>query len=418
MNLKVVSDIYKNDKTLFFKKFLIKSLRIFFSLFYLPISIIFLLLMAVVRPFIVVRIGNLPSSRIHHFAVNTELFLLKDKNKNKKTIDIFYCENFISNKFLKKKWKEKIYIGNRFLFSQINFLVSIFLNKNIHLMELDTDRDTENFFCNSKPLLKLSDEEKSKGFEELKKIGLSKNDKFICLMNRDSSYLAKTFPGVDWSYHNYRDSKIDNYLLAAETLTKRGYFVFRMGSITKNKIETNNEKIIDYANSEFKSEFLDLFLMENCKFGITGNVGLDGLFRTFRKPSVICSMVPIGYLATYRNDWVHLFKKHFSLKKNRNLSLNEIFDLGLASSLRTEDFKKKNIELIENTPEEIRDAVIELDDRLNNKFEENEEQKNLQKKFWYLYEKNLEKHNIKYLHEKLFGVHSSNFLKSNNYFLE
>ena len=95
MNLKVVSDIYKNDKTLFFNKFLIKSLRIFFSLFYIPISIIFLLLMAVVRPFIVVRIGNLPSSRIHHFAVNTELFLLKDKNKNKKTIDIFYCENFI-----------------------------------------------------------------------------------------------------------------------------------------------------------------------------------------------------------------------------------------------------------------------------------------------------------------------------------
>jgi putative glycosyltransferase (TIGR04372 family) len=416
MNFERVLQIYKNNKILFFKKALIKSLKIFFSLFYLPISIIFLLIMVVSRPFVVIRVGIMPSSRIHHFAVNTELFLLKKKNK--KTIDIFYCENHISNKYLKKKWREKIYIGNKFLFSQINLLLSIFLNKNIHQMELDTDRDVENFFYNSKPLLTLSEEEKSKGFEELKKIGLTKNDEFICLMNRDSTYLSKTFPGMDWSYHNYRDSKIDNYLLAAETLTKRGYFVFRMGTVTKKKIETTNEKIIDYSNSQFKSEFLDLFLMENCKFGITGNVGLDGLFRTFRKPSVICSMVPIGYLATYRNDWVHLFKKHFSLKKNRNLSLNEIFDLGLATSLRTEDFKKKNIELIENTPEEIRDAVIELDDRLNNKFEENKEQKNLQKKFWYLYEKNLEKHNIKYLHGKLFGFHSSNFLKSNNYFLE
>ena len=418
MNLKIVLQIYRSNKILFFKKLSIKSLKIFFSLFYLPISIIFLLLMFVIRPFIVIRIGIIPSSRIHHFAVNTELFLLKNKNKNKKTIDIFYCENFISNKFLKKKWKEKIYIGNKFLFSQINFLVSIFLNKNIHLMELDTDRDTENFFSNSKPLLKLSDKEKSKGFEELKKIGLSKNDKFICLMNRDSSYLAKTYPGVDWSYHNYRDSKIDNYLLAAETLTKRGYFVFRMGTITKEKIETNNKKIIDYANSEFKSEFLDLFLLENCKFGITGNVGLDGLFRTFRKPSVICSMVPIGYLATYRNDWVHLFKKHYSLEKKKMLSLNEIFDLGLALTLKTEDFKKKNVELIENTPEEIRDAAIELDNRLNEIYVETLEQKNLQKKFWLLYEKNLEKSNAKHLHGKLFGLHSSSFLKANDYFLE
>ena len=50
-------------------------------------------------------------------------------------------------------------------------------------MELDTDRDVENFFYNSKPLLTLSEEEKSKGFEELKKIGLTKNDEFICLIN-------------------------------------------------------------------------------------------------------------------------------------------------------------------------------------------------------------------------------------------
>ena len=44
--------------------------------------------------------------------------------------------------------------------------------------------------------------------------------------------------------------------------------------------------------------------------------------------------------------------------------------------------------------------------------------KNLQKKFWLLYEKNLEKSNAKHLHGKLFGLHSSSFLKANDYFLE
>ena len=129
-------------------------------------------------------------------------------------------------------------------------------------------------------------------------------------------------------------------------------------------------------------------------------------------------MVPIAYLATYRNDWVHLFKKHYSLEKKKMLSLNEIFDLGLALTLKTEDFKKKNVELMENTPEEIRDAAIELDNRLNKIYVETLEQKNLQKKFWLLYEKNLEKSNAKHLHGKLFGLHSSSFLKANDYFLE
>ena len=105
MNFEKVLQIYKNNKFLFFKKALNKSFKIFFSLFYLPISIIFLLIIIISKPFIIIRIGELPSSRIHHFAVNTELFLLKKKNKN--TLDIFYCENHISNNFLKKKMERK-----------------------------------------------------------------------------------------------------------------------------------------------------------------------------------------------------------------------------------------------------------------------------------------------------------------------
>ena len=415
-NFEKVLEIYKKNKIIFFKKIVLKSLKIFFSLFYLPISLFILIIIIICKPFILIRVGLIPSSRIHHFAVNTELYLLKKKIK--KSLDIFYCENHISNKFLKKKWKEKIFIGNKFIFSQVDFLIKFFLNKNLHQMQLDTDRDVLNYFQKSQPTLILNNLEKSKGYEELEKIGIKKNEKFVCLMNRDSSYLKKTFPKMNWDYHNYRDSNIDNYLMAAEALTKRGYFVLRMGSVTEQKINSNNNRIIDYSNSEFRSEFLDLFLIENCKFGITGNVGLDGLFRTFRKPAVICSMVPVGYLATYRDDWIHLFKKHYSQEKNRNLSLSEIFELGLGLSLKTEDFNKKKIKLIENTPEEIRDAVLQLDDRLNKKYKETLDEQNLQKKFWQLYEKNLKKHNARHLHGKFFGNHSSSFLKNNDYFLE
>ena len=62
------------------------------------------------------------------------------------------------------------------------------------------------------------------------------------------------------------------------------------------------------------------------------------------------------------------------------------------------------------------EMALELDDRLNNKHRDFR-RKNLQKKFWDIYEKNLEKYNAKHLHGK-FWTHSSKFLKANDYFLE
>ena len=43
-------------------------------------------------------------------------------------------------------------------------------------------------------------------------------------------------------------------------IAKKGLFVFRMGKSAQQKINTNNPMIIDYANSELKSDFMDIFL--------------------------------------------------------------------------------------------------------------------------------------------------------------
>jgi hypothetical protein len=54
---------------------------------------------------------------------------------------------------------------------------------------------------------------------------------------------------------------------------------------------------------------------------------------------------------------------------------------------KDEIFKNNNIELQENTPEEIRDLVIEMDDRIKDKWHETGEDILLQKSFWYIFEK-------------------------------
>ena len=50
-----------------------------------------------------------------------------------------------------------------------------------------------------------------------------------------------------------------------------------------------------------------------------------------------------------------------------------------------EIFAKLNLELIENTPEEIKAVTIEMDDRLNANWQTTEEDEELQQRFWALF---------------------------------
>ena len=76
----------------------------------------------------------------------------------------------------------------------------------------------------------------------------------------------KTSRNNNWSYHDYRHWDLDNFFLAAKELTKKGYYVFRMGVYAEKEFKSNNPKIIDYVNSDLKSDFMDVFLGANVLF--------------------------------------------------------------------------------------------------------------------------------------------------------
>jgi hypothetical protein len=59
---------------------------------------------------------------------------------------------------------------------------------------------------------------------------INKEARFVCFSSRGSAYLQSVFSHVSWSYHDYQDCHILNYLPAVEVLTQRGYFTLRMGA--------------------------------------------------------------------------------------------------------------------------------------------------------------------------------------------
>ena len=85
--------------------------------------------------------------------------------------------------------------------------------------------------------------------------------------------------------------------MAAEELAKRGYYVFRMGVNVLKPLKSSNSKVIDYANLQIRSDFMDIYLAAKCSFCVSTFAGFDEICHDFRKPLVYTNAVPI-----YNND--------------------------------------------------------------------------------------------------------------------
>ena len=435
-------DIKKGGFQSFIRKLrsVLTLLLCFINPFYY-LALIFFLFCSLIKPFLIVRWGILPSERIGHFSVNTEIYCCKIDSKinvpEKNFIDLFCFGKEICNYQLAKMWKRKLNILPRFiLFPVINInklVMKVFNSANhfIHLNEdiysineieklkkISTHRDLFNLMPFSKPHLSFTQEEIQDGDNYLKYIGIDKNSKIVCLIVRDSAYQEKYLNSKDLNlnHNNFRNQDISNYLLASEELTKRGYWVFRMGKAVNKKIENANPKIIDYANSKFRSDFLDIFLGYRCSFCIR-TAGFGGVPEIFRKPLVV-NEGPIVDLCGDENKNLYLLQYYFSKEKNRYLTLSEIFELGVSDIRTSQEYENLKIKVIKNSPEEIKDVVIEMVDRIEGAWSEKPEIEKLQKSFFKIFEKNLISHKKRQLFGGIKLRQSSSFLNKNRWWLE
>ena len=88
------------------------------------------------------------------------------------------------------------------------------------------------------------------------------------------------FPSLDFKYHDYRNSSIDNLRELSEMfVTKYGFAVIRIGSNPEKRIEWNKfqEDIIDYPFSGYRSEEFDIELIAGCEFFISNGGGPESV---------------------------------------------------------------------------------------------------------------------------------------------
>lgn len=353
----------------------------------IPVSLISLALIVILRPLIKIRIGFLRCDRLGHFGANTELYLCEREKNNLNTLDLFYYPRKVCNRQLATMWARKVIVLPWFFLRPLDLIIRSFAPlKAFHANEgTGGDRDIYNLLDQSPAHLEFTREEEVRGQAGLRALGIMNNEPFVCITVRDSAYLASLYQGADTSAHNFRDSNIQNVVLAAEALADRGYYVVRMGAKVRSPIASSNPKVIDYATNGSRSDFMDIYLGAKCEFCISTSTGFDAVPLVFRRPIVYINMVHIGWLFTFSQRFLAISKHHFSVNLNRELTLSEIFSHEVGFSLNSADFKAKGIELIENTPEEIRDVVIEMAERQKGTWQTCAEDEALQRKFWEIF---------------------------------
>ena len=381
------------QKTNYFVKIIKTTIKCALKYFFTILTTPLILLIKLINPFFRIRLIAVDPTRI---GTMLQLdFILKEKffNKNKiKTKYIIYlCYGQVNhfNKQWLKMWTRVISFSRypKFLKKIQNFTLKFIpIWEKYILNQLNFNPGTASFpdlATLNKVNIKFTDVEKDLGFDSLKKIGLSQNDQFVCFHTRDKAFLRRFAPNRNWDYHDFRDANIENYLKSINYLTEKKLFAFRMGSVVEKALETSNPKIIDFHRSKIKSDFMDIFLGMRCSFYICTESGISTIPEVFQKPIVYTNLPTLRGMQSFANNSILIFKKLYDCEREKLLTFREQIALCSSSYSHSSNFfKEKKIKLIENTPEEIYEAVKEMHERLNNSWKITNEDLELQKTFW------------------------------------
>jgi len=361
------------------------------ALLALPAAALILLIVRLLRPIVTIRFGPMLSGRIGYFTGYTEVYLYERKAGlyGKRLLDIFYYPKYICNHQLAKMWKRVKGIHIFSFASRIDRLNRLLPGGKRHMIQWrpDSARDINDFMEHNPPHLWFTPEEEVKGHDALKELGMPPKAPFVCFFSRSSHYLDAMFPDKDWSYHDFRDSDVKNFIPAVEELTRRGYFTARIGAAVKEPLDVSNPMIIDYA-AKARTEFLDIFLGGKCHFFLGDSCGIDGICMVFRRPLAIVNMLPLEYVPTWSSKLVFIPKKLWLRKEKRFLKFQEILDSKLGRFAKRQEYEEAGIDPIENTPIEISDLAVEMDKRLKGEWQTTEEDEELQRRFWGLFKVN------------------------------
>lgn len=198
------------------------------------------------------------------------------------------------------------------------------------------------------PLLRLKDSDRERGLDIFEKLSIPTDAWFIAIHVRE---------GDTRLTRSNSNAKIETYLKAIQTITDRGGWVIRMGHPAMTPLP-KMERVVDYANSEFKSDWMDVFLWASCRFFVGTSSGPLTVPPTFGRPILYTNCPAIG-INPYLPKSLMLPKLYYSNTENRFFSFREMLESSMGWTVSSV-FEGIDCIIVENTAEEIEAGVIEM----------------------------------------------------------
>lgn len=215
------------------------------------------------------------------------------------------------------------------------------------------------------PLISLSDAEGKAAYENLANLGLKTDSWFVTFHARGPNYRKH-------EAETTRNTPLSIFDLAMQAILEAGGQVVVLGEPGVEIPASVRGRVIDYANSAIRSPELDIFLCAACRFFVGTVTGITYVPPTFAVPTLFTNVTPmLSRPWSDRDSWIP--KLIWSKNKKRYLTLKEMMDIPTCLYDTHALHEQNNLQIKDNTPEDILDAVVDMMNRLNGKIVEDTE---------------------------------------------
>ena len=324
-------------------------------------ALVILVVLKCCQPLVRFQLCVVGFHRYGHLALEPEIFLAEQEiimeagASPRRVINIWSLGPVAkqSNRYLASKWKQELLVFPSWLVSSLHSVGSFFPILKLSEPKLSV-RGNLNGLDETDPYLSFTGDEIALGKKSLAEIGINPSRPYVCLIVRDGGHYASK---GDVETHGYElfNFDIDTFVPAIEYLVNEGFQVIRMGSGSEKPLVATMSGVFDYANSNSRSEFLDVYIAATCEFAVSTQTGPDAVCMLFRRPVLYVDVTRFCqfFFGMKCATWTpaRLFKNE------RLLNLSEVASSDIAWYKDPSDFLRHGVLQQKSSPNELLQIV-------------------------------------------------------------